>query len=133
MANLLNPAIELIEESPEVKSYIYQQIMEFEPYVTPQTVVAVIAKNPKKLALQYEAEGRDVDLQDLASHFRISITLKEGDAKITAEGVDKDIFAAIRLAKEHLLEKLQAIHENVESQQERNMAIHHALQNNLIH
>lgn len=133
MANLLNPAIELIEESPEVKSYIYQQIMEFEPYVTPQTVVAVIAKNPKKLALQYEAEGRDVDLQDLASHFRISISLKEGDAKITAEGVDKNIFAAIRLAKEHLLEQLRAIHENVESQQERNMAIHQALQNTMIH
>lgn len=133
MANLLNPAIELIEDSPEVKSYIYQQIMEFEPYVTPQTVVAVVAKNPKKLALQYEADGKEVDLEDLASHFRISISLKEGDAKITAEGVDKDIFTAIRLAKDHLLEKLQAIQDNVVSQQERNMAIHHALQNTMIH
>jgi ribosome-associated translation inhibitor RaiA len=133
MANLLNPAIELLEDSPEVKSYIYQQISEFEPYVTPQTVIAVISKNPRRLALQYEAEGKEFDMEDLASHFRISITLTDGDAKITAEGLDKNIFAAIRFAKENLLRKLVAIQDKIVSQQERNMAIHHALQNTMIH
>jgi len=137
MANLLNPEIELlngaIEDSPEVKSYIYQQILEFEPFVTQETVISVISKDPKRLALQYEAEGKEVDMDDLRSHFRISITLSEGEAKIAAEGVDKDIFAAIRQAKDTLLQKLVAIQDNVVSQQERNMAIHHALQNTMIH
>lgn len=134
---LLNPEItsleQALEDSPEVKSYVYQQIAEFEPYVTPQTVVAVMLKDPKKLVLQYEAEGKEVDLEDLKSHYRISISLREGDAKITAEGVDKDIFTAIRMAKELLLQKLVAIQDNVVSQQERNMAIHHAMQNTMIH
>jgi ribosome-associated translation inhibitor RaiA len=133
MVNLLNPAIELNEDSPEVKSYIYQQITEFETYITPQTVISVISKDPKKLALQYEADGKEFDLEVLRSHFRISISLSEGDAKITAEGVDKNIFTAVRLAKEELLKKLIAIQEDVVSQQERNMAIHHALQNTMIH
>jgi hypothetical protein len=133
MADLLNPTIELIEDSPEVKSFIYQQISEFEPYVTAQTVITVIAKDPEKLALQYEADGKDVDLEELKSYFRISIRLSEGDAKISAEGVDKDIFTAISSAKNILLKKLADIQDSVVSQQERNMAIHHALQNTMIH
>lgn len=137
MSDLLNPGIEVvevaIEDSPEVKSYIYQMISEFHPYVTPQTTVAVIAKDPKKLALQYEAEGREFDMQDLKSHYRISITLKEGEAKITAEGVNKDIYSAIRSAKDSLLKKLIAIQDRIITQQERNMEIHHALQNTMIH
>lgn len=133
MADLLNPTIDLIEDSPEVKSYIYQQISEFEPYVTQQTVITVIAKDPEKLALQYEADGKNVDLEDLKSHFRIAIRLSEGDARISAEGVDKDIFAAIRSAKELLLKKLVDIQDNIVSQKERNIAIHHALQNTTLH
>lgn len=137
MSDLLNPGIELIEvaieDSPEVKSYIYQMISEFEPYVTPQTVVSVIAKDPSKLALQYEADGKEFDAEGLKSLYRISITLKEGDAKIAAEGVDKDIYTAIRIAKDLLLQKLMAIQDRIVTQQERNMEIHHALQNTMIH
>jgi len=137
VANLLNPEIAVfeqgLEDSPEVKSYVYQQIAEFEPYITPQTIVAVILKDPLKLALQYEAEGKEFDPKDLKSLYRISISLREDDAKITAEGVDKDIFTAIRMAKDELLKKLVAIQDNVVSQQERNMAIHQAMQNTMIH
>lgn len=137
MSDLLNPGLErleiALEDSPEVKSYVYQQIAEFHPYVTPQTVVAVILKDPAKLALQYEAEGKNFELSDLKSLYRISISLREGKAKITAEGVDKDIFAAIRKAKDILLKQLMAIQDSVVSQQERNLEIHHALQNTLLH
>jgi len=137
MSDLLTTGIDLIEvaieDSPEVKSYIYQMISEFEPYVTPQTVISVISKDPTKLTLQYEAEGKEFSIEDLKSHYRISITLKEGDAKIAAEGVDKDIYTAIRLAKDILLQKLIAIQDRIVTQQERNMEIHHALQNTMIH
>jgi hypothetical protein len=137
MSDLLTPGLALleiaIEDSPEVKSYVYQQIAEFQPYVTPQTVVAVILKDPTKLALQYEAEGKSFEPQELKSLYRISISLKEGKAKITAEGVDKDIFVAIRIAKSLLLKKLLAIQDSLVTQQERNMEIHHALQNTMIH
>lgn len=137
MSDLLNPGIEILEvaleDSPEVKSYIYQMITEFEPYITPQTVIAVVAKDPTKLALQYEAEGKEFEMEDLKSHYRISISLKEDNAKIAAEGVDKDIYAAIRKAKDALLQKLIEIQDRIVTQQERNMEIHHALQNTMIH
>jgi ribosome-associated translation inhibitor RaiA len=127
------PIREMIEDTPEVKSYIYQMISEFEPFITPETVVSVISKDPKKLVRQYEAEDIEFDMEDLKSQFRISISLKEGDAKLRAEGLDKNIFVAIRLAKESLMKKLMTIQDSVVTQQERNMAVYQALQNTTIH
>ena len=35
-----------IEETPEVKSFIYQQIVDFEPFLTSSSLVSVISKQP---------------------------------------------------------------------------------------
>lgn len=133
MANLPNPTIDLLETDPEVKSFIYQQICEFEPYVTPDTVVAVLARDPKKLAIQLETEGRYIEPSALKKMFRIAIVLKEGDAKIQEEGLHEDVFEAIRQAKDRLLAKLSAIQDQVVSNQERIEQINTALQNNQLH
>lgn len=133
MTHLSNPTIDLLETDPEVKSYIYQQICEFEPYVTPDTVVAVLARDPKKLAIQLETEGRFIEPAELKKMFRIAIVLKEGDAKIQEEGLHHDVFEAIRMAKEKLLGKLSAIQDQVVSNQERVEQINTVLQNNQLH
>lgn len=133
MTTLLNPTIELMEQNPEVKSFIYQQIAEFENFVTPQTVVAVVARDPRKLALQYEAEGKDFDPKKLKKLHRIAIVLTEDKAKAEAEGVHEDIFEAIRLAKVNLMQKLVAIQDSVVSQQDRIIEINHYLQHPVLH
>lgn len=133
MTTLLNSPTVLIEETPEVKSYIYQQIAEFEIYVTPQTVVTVIKRDPLKLALQYEAEGKDFSRKALKKLFRIGISLTEGDTKIEAEGVDEDIFEAIKLAKQNLMKELVEIHDSVVSQQDRIVEINHYLLHPVLH
>ena len=129
----LTPTAEALQSSPEVKSFIYQQITEFEPFVTPQTVVAVVARDPRKLALQYEAEGKEFDRKELKKLHRIAIVLKEGEATVEAEGVHTDIFNAIKLAKENVLKKLVEIQDSVISNQDRLIEINHALQNPLLH
>lgn len=133
MSTLLNPTIELIEQNPEVKSFIYQQIADFESFVTPQTVVAVVARDPKKLAIQYETEGKEFNPKELRKLFRIGIILKEGDAKVEAEGVHEDVFEAIKLAKDNLLKELILIQDSVISQQDRLVQINHYLQNPVLH
>lgn len=133
MSTFLNPTIELIEQNPEVKSFIYQQIADFEPFVTPQTVVAVVARDPKKLALQYETEGREFSVADLKKLYRIAIVLKEDDTSVSAEGVHEDIFQAIKLAKENLLKQLIEIQDSVISQQDRIIEINHYLQHPVLH
>lgn len=133
MSSLLNPTIEELSDNPEVKSYIYQQISEFEPYVTPETIAAVIAKDPKKLKLQLETEGKEDLIPHLHRMHRIVIVLKEGDTKIQEEGLSEDIFEAIRQAKDKLLDKLRTIQDAVTSKSERQQQIDLALKNPQMH
>ncbi|WP_413292499.1 hypothetical protein ACLSU7_13930 [Bdellovibrio sp. HCB185ZH] len=133
MTNLPNPTIQLIEENPEVKSFIYQQIAEFDGFVTPETVVTVVARNPKKLALQYETEGKEFNRRDLSKLYRIAIVLSDGEAKVEAEGVHQDIYLAIKLAKDNLMLKLVEIQDSVVSHQDRLVEINHYLQHPTLH
>lgn len=133
MSTLLKPTIQVLDKNPEVKSFIYQVISEFDQFVTPQTIVTVTAKDPRKLALQYEAEGKSISMDELKRLYRISIALNEGDARAEAEGVHEDIFQAIKLAKDKLLLQLIAIQDSVVSQQDRLIEINHYLQPQVVH
>lgn len=133
MAHLLEPTHRVLETDPEVKSFIYQQIMEFEPYVTPQTVVAVLARDPRKLAIQLETEGRPVPPAELKKMYRIAIVLKEGDTKIQEEALHSDVYTAISMAKDKLILRLAEIQDQVITNQERVSQINSALQNNQLH
>lgn len=133
MSDLLNPTIEMLETDPEVKSYIYQQLAEFEPYVTPETVVAVIARDPRKLAVQLETEGKEISPKKLRGMFRIAIVLSEGEAKMQEEGLHENVFEAIRMAKQSLLTKLAEIQDSVISNGDRAAQINDAMSNNQLH
>ena len=119
----LENTLNLIETDPEVKSFIYQQINEFAPYVTPETLVLVLARDP--LAQQ--------EVEVSADNYRIAIVLKEDDASIEAEAYSPNIFDAIRLAKESMLSRLSEIQNKVENSQERLNAIKDAGNNSQVH
>lgn len=109
--------VDIIETSPEVKSYIYQQLIDFQPYVTSETLVYVIARNPTEVP-----EGADSDefeLPEEAYKHRIAIILQEGETTIEAEAYHDDIYYAIRLAKDSLLDRLTEIEDQVEPRAER--------------
>ncbi|MCX7978643.1 MAG: HPF/RaiA family ribosome-associated protein [Bdellovibrionaceae bacterium] len=133
MPRNLHDALKLIETDPEVKSYIYQQLTEFEPFVSPHTVVAVVAKDPLRLAAQLESEGEPVDREALQKMYRIAIILREGPTRIQQEALAEDIYTAIRLAKEKLIKQLSAIQNEIMSHQERVEQINSALENIQIH
>ena len=133
MSTLLNPTIEVIEENPEVKSFIYQQIADLEGFVTPETVVSVVARDPLKLALQYETEGKEFSRKDLKKLYRIGIVLSEAGAKVEADGLHADIFEAIKMAKLNLLKELITIQDSVISNQARLIEINHYLQHPVLH
>jgi hypothetical protein len=146
-SNFLKNTLDLLETDPEVKSYIYQQIVEFNQFVTPETLVMVIARDP---ALSYSAEiaasynedenedRHDYDLEEEAAiaknhSYRIAIVLKDGEASIEAEAFNDDVFEAIRQAKEKLLARLIEIQEEMENPQDRIKAIKEASNNTQVH
>jgi hypothetical protein len=152
-SSFLKNTLDLIENDPEIKSYIYQQILDFNAFVTPETLVMVIARDPHGLYEkneqsassdqdeqyldEYESDTEDDDeaITDemRASKYRIAIVLKEEDHSIECEAFHNDIFEAIRMAKELLIKKLIEIQEEVESPQDRINAIQQASENKSIH
>lgn len=133
MQNLSQPVIDFSENNPEVKSYIHQQIADLEPFFTSETVVSIVAKDPRKLALQLETEGRPIPMKDLKKMFRVAIILRDADAELQEEGFDADVYVAIRQAKEKILATLSDIQDKVQSNSDRQEQINHALQNNQVH
>lgn len=130
----LTDTLHLIETDPEVKSFIYQQINEFTPYVTPETTVVVLARNPED-AYADDSHAINEDSESAEDHypFRIAIVLKEEDATLEAEGFGRDVYDAITAAKEAMLMRLSEIQEEIESPQDRLNAIQQASDNSQVH
>jgi ribosomal subunit interface protein len=118
--------VDLDNVGPEIKSYIYQSLTEFEPYTTPSTVVSVIAKNPLKLLKGGETDHLP-EKEKLKTMYRISISLAEDGTKVEAEGLHEDIYAAIKIAKDAVLKQLEDMYDKVISAKERQMQIHTAI------
>lgn len=144
-SNFLKSTVDLLESDPEIKSYIYQQILDFNPFVTPETLVMVVARDPTAVYIRESVPTDDEDLviddheeteaKALAAGFkyRIAIILKDGDSAIEAEAFENDIFEAIRLAKENLVARLIEIQEEMEKPADRIKAILEATDNTQIH
>ncbi len=119
---------ELGQVSPEVKSYIYQTILEFEHFTTAETVVAVVAKDPLKLIAQTNSLGQDLEETELKKMHRISISLVEDGTKIEEEGLAEDIYDAIKMAKDKLIHVLSEIQDSAISTQDRVVQINTILE-----
>lgn len=133
MSNKLNPRIEYLEGNPEVISYINQQIADLQSFVTEQTVISVLSKDPAKLSIQLETEGRAIPARKLKKMYRVAIVLREDDTEIQGEGLDRNIFQAIKQAKEQLLVLLNEIQDEVISNSDRQDQINQVLQNTQVH
>lgn len=124
---------DLIDLGPEVKSYIYQTIIEFEPYSTPQTQVSVIAKNPLRLRKQLLEDGVDIPKQKLQKMWRISISIFENGARVEQEALHENILEAIKAAKDKILKVLGDMQDRAISSSDRQQQINDARQNVWLH
>lgn len=106
----------LIETDSEVKSYIYQQVTELNAYVTPETIIMVIARDPKDISPEkMESEDNVQNIKELSRYkHRIAIVLQEDGATLEAEAFHDDIFEAIKMAKTSLLDRLVELQSEVE-------------------
>ena len=131
-SNFLKVTSEELESSKEIKSYINQQILDFDPFITPSTLILVIARDPQLPDADLGIDSEISEKSKPANH-RIVIILKEDESSIEAEAFHDNIFEAIKLAKEKLVIELLAIQNEVENSQERLMAIQQAGNSNQVH
>ncbi len=113
---------------PEVVSFVHQASLEFEPFVTPDTVIKVLAKDSKGVEKAFTQTGSYED-----KDFRICIVLEDDGAKLEGEGQSTNIFEAISKAKDELLQKLNEIQDSVISASDRDQQIRHARKTENVH
>ena len=140
-SSFLKNTLDLLETDPEVKSFIYQQIVDFNAFVTPETLVMVIARDPNANYITEDEESEELSQYEIEEQegvqknykYRIAIVLKDGESSIEAEAFHDDLFEAIKAAKNILIEKLLEIQEEIESPQDRLNAIKDASENKQVH
>lgn len=115
--------LELINIDPEIKAFVFQVLTEFEPFITEQTLLAVVAKDPLRLYRNLAKQGQDVNKSDFVDKYRISIQLQEEGSKLEEEGLHEDIYQAIIIAKDKMLKSLATLHDEIVSQKDRNAQI----------
>ena len=96
-----------IEDNPEVKSFIYQQIVDFEPFLTPASMISVVSRPLDEVSVS------------AGKKHHILITIKENGVSLEEEGASENIYEAILEAKNKLFKKLISIQESVISQKDR--------------
>lgn len=97
-----------IEETPEVKSFIYQQIVDFEPFLTETSLVSVVSKSPEDYR---KVKGTQAHT--------ILISIRENGVSLEEEATSENIYEAILEAKNKLVKKLVSIQDSVISQRDR--------------
>lgn len=126
-------SLQNLAENPEVKSYIHQMTLDFLPFVTPSTIVSVVAKDAVLLHKKLLARGKKITKEKLSEYHRIELSLSDDGTTISSEGLDKNIFVAMKKAKEKMVTHLAQIQNSVMSEQERLVQLQTAQQNRSTH
>lgn len=82
-----------VENDPELKAYIYQHLVDLQPYLAPESQVAVLV-------------GQEADEEGKSEH-ALTLVATLGDYRLEAEGQDEDIYEAFMVAKRKMLQQLE--------------------------
>ncbi len=82
-----------VENDPELKAYIYQNLVDLQPFLAPESQVAVLV-------------GQDEDEDGKFEH-SLTLVATLGDYRLEAEGQNEDIYEAFLMAKRKMLHQLE--------------------------
>jgi ribosome-associated translation inhibitor RaiA len=82
-----------VENDPELKAYIYQNLVDLQPYLAPESQVAVLV-------------GQESGDEGGAEH-SLTLVATLGDYRLEAEGQNEDIYEAFLMAKRKMLHQLE--------------------------
>jgi hypothetical protein len=113
------------ESSPEVKSFIYQQIQVFEFFMTPKSIINVVSR-------RVTANGDLSQKPEEDTVYKVVISIADNSTSLEEEAISSNIFEAIVLAKTKLYNTLLKIQDEVISLEDREAEITHA-KNSAVH
>jgi hypothetical protein len=120
------------ESSPEVKSFIYQQIQDFESFMTPKSIINVVSKRvsgdgdvSRKTKLgKTSKSGEPI--------FKVVISISDNATILEEEALSSNIFEAIVMAKTKLYNTLLKIQDEVITREDREAQLT-TIKNSMVH
>jgi ribosome-associated translation inhibitor RaiA len=113
-----NPSGTSHEMDPELKAYIYQHLMDIQPYLLANAQVAVLVQRAEADVTQSESDELDYVVTLVA-------TLNEG--RMEAEGQNADIYEAFNKAKDVMIHQLAEVQNSMMDPAEREVEVRAAL------
>lgn len=84
-----------IENDRELKAHIYQNLVDLQPYLAPESQIAVLVQ------LESDEDGSNLE------HV-LTLVATLGEFRMEAEGRDADIYDAFAIAKNKMLDQLES-------------------------
>lgn len=120
------------ESSPEVKSFIYQQIQDLRTFMTPKSIVSVVSK---KISGDEDDKTKSRSKKSKKQQrllYEVAISISENTVKLEEVARNSNIFEAIRIAKTKLYNTLSKIQDEVISIEDREAELINA-KNSIVH
>lgn len=120
------------ETTPEVKSFIFQQIQDLALFLTPKSIISVVSKNLDMEALINHEEIHNILTKPGSPFYKVIISITENSTIIEEEAISSNIFEAIVMAKTKLFNILLKIQDEVITREDREAQLIQA-KNSVIH
>jgi hypothetical protein len=128
-----NSRINIDESSPEVKSFICQQVQDFESFMTPKSIINVVSKKVSGINEEISLKKHYAKSTQYETPFyKVIISITENSTVIEEEAVSSNIFEAIAMAKTKLYNTLLRIQDEVITGEDREAQLRHA-KNSITH
>lgn len=120
-----NP-VEAIQNDREFKAHVYQQLVDLQPFLAPDSQVAVIVNIG-----QDDEEDEDSESLDNEKKYALTLIATLGDYRLEAQGRNSDLYEALGIAKRKMMQQLDEVFNSVIDSNERNSEIDDLMQGKL--
>jgi len=121
-----NP-VEAIQNDREFKAHVYQQLVDLQPFLSPDSQVAVIVN----IGQDDDEDEDSENLEENEKKYALTLIATLGDYRLEAQGRNADLYEALGIAKRKMMQQLDEVFNSVIDSNERNSEIDDLMQGKL--
>jgi ribosome-associated translation inhibitor RaiA len=111
---VMHPDAAEVGKDREFKAHVYQQLVDLQPFLSPESQVTVVVK--------VAADEKD-SRTGLDEDYQLTLVANLGDHRLETEGRNADLYEALGIAKRKMLQQLDDVYGSVIDANERSSEI----------
>lgn len=124
---LSNSVVEAIQNDREFKAHVYQQLVDLQPFLSPDSQVAVIVN----IGQDEDFDDPRTDEDETEADFALTLVATLGEYRLEAQGRNANLYEALGIAKRKMLQQLDEVFNSAIDSNERNSEIDDLMQGKL--